>query len=54
MDEQNFGKILQGFFSIKEQLGDQVQILIASTRDELAAVCETEHLEQREEGVAIF
>jgi len=54
MDEQHFSKILQGFSKIKELLSDQVQILIASTREELATVCEGDRLECLSEGKSIF
>ena len=54
MDEQRFNKILQGFSKIKEQLSDQVQILIASTREELDTVCEGDRLERFSEGKSIF
>jgi hypothetical protein len=54
MDEQRFDKILQGFLKIKSQLGNQVQILIASTREELASVCEANQLEYLSEGKTLF
>ena len=54
MDEQRFNMIMQGFLKIKEQLNDQVQILIASTKEELAIICERDRLERRSEGKSIF
>jgi DNA repair exonuclease SbcCD ATPase subunit len=54
IDPLRFGDILLGFKEIKEQLGDQVQILIASTREELEQVCPTESLERKGNNEFMF
>lgn len=54
MDEQHFQSILQGFVTVKEQLGDQVQLLIASTREAIISVSEAGRFERHEQGASIF
>jgi len=46
IDQQHFGSILDGLAALQDRLGDQVQILIASTRDKLADICKPEQLQQ--------
>jgi hypothetical protein len=54
MDEQHFQCILQGFSRVKEQLGDQIQIFIASTKPTLASVCDDACLEIKHGNEALF
>lgn len=54
MDEQHFGAILKGFADVKNQLGDQVQILVASTKEELVDICEADRIEYKRGNEVIF
>jgi hypothetical protein len=54
MDEHHFQSILQGFVTVKEQLGDQVQVLIASTREAMMSIADAGRFEQYESGASIF
>lgn len=54
MDEQHFQSILQGLSRVKDQLGDQIQIFIASTKPALASVCNEVGLEIKQEGGTLF
>ena len=54
MDEQHFNSILQGFLDVKEQLGSQAQLLIASTKETIASLCEPRCCEQLKDGEGIF
>lgn len=52
MDDHHFQNILQGFLNAKSQLGDQAQILIASTKASLTSICDA--VEQRAEDTSLF
>jgi len=54
MDEHHFQSILQGIITVKEQLGDQVQLLIASTREAMMSIGDAGRFEQYESGASIF
>jgi hypothetical protein len=54
MDEQHFGAILKGFVDVRDRLGDQAQILIASTKEELVDICGADQVEHKLGNEAIF
>jgi hypothetical protein len=54
MDAQHFHEILQGLFNIKDEFGNKVQILIASTKDDLVEICGENYVDYRKEGEAFF
>jgi predicted nuclease with TOPRIM domain len=54
MDEQHFGAILEGFRDVVSQLGDQLQILIATTKDDLIDVCGRDRVDYRPHGETFF
>jgi hypothetical protein len=54
MDSQHFQEILQGLSSIKGKFHDKIQILIASTKDDLIELCGENYVDYRKEGEAFF
>jgi hypothetical protein len=54
LDEQRLAAIMEGFTTVKDRLGDRVQILVASTQPELADVCDPQQLERRAAGEKFF
>lgn len=54
MDEQYLSAITNGFADIENRFGDQVQILIASSKDELLDMFSEEKVENKLEGEFIF
>lgn len=54
MDEQYLSAITNGFADIENRFGDQVQILIASSKDELLDMFSEDKVENKLEGEFIF
>ncbi len=54
MDPERLGAIVQGFATLKEQLGDQVQILIATTKAELADICDENAVQIIDPSATLF
>jgi hypothetical protein len=54
MDEHNFNEILQGFAQVKVDVSNEVQILIASTKDDLIDICGRNQVDYRKENETLF
>lgn len=54
MTDEYLAAILQGFTRVEKEFGDQVQILVASTRDELLDICDPAQTEYKAEGLPVF
>jgi hypothetical protein len=54
LDDQRINEIMTGFVGVRNSLGNQIQILIASAKDALAEACEPDKLDRREIGEKLF
>ena len=54
MDEKHFQQILQGFSDIHEQIGTEIQLLIASTKESMASICKPDCLEHLQDKEVLF
>ena len=54
MDEQHFQRILKGFSRCKDQIDKEFQILIASTKESIASVCEPAQVEKLNGATTFF
>jgi hypothetical protein len=54
MTDEYLAAILQGFTGMEKGFGNQVQILVASTRDELRDICNPTQTEYKGEGLPVF
>lgn len=54
MTDEYLAAILHGFTGMEKEFGDQVQILVASTRDELQNICNPAQTEYKAEGLPVF
>jgi hypothetical protein len=54
MDDPHFSAIVKRLGEIGQSLGDRVQILIASARDDLAEICSEDRIERKREGEVLF
>ncbi|MDQ5822769.1 MAG: hypothetical protein M3441_00980 [Chloroflexota bacterium] len=54
LDEARLGAVMRGFESVRDTLGEKVQILVGTTEQELAEVCAGESLDRRDRGEKFF
>lgn len=54
MDDPHFSAIVKRLGEIGQSLGDRVQILIASARDDLAEICSEDRIERKRAGEVLF
>jgi ABC-type molybdenum transport system ATPase subunit/photorepair protein PhrA len=54
MDDLHFSAIVKRLGEIGQSLGERVQILIASARDDLAEICSDDHMERKRGGEVLF
>lgn len=54
MDKWNFKEILDVLASIRSECGDKIQILIASTKEELIDLCGMDHVDNKQGSETLF